>query len=60
MDAWGETWPWHVVVLTADGAEVVQWRCNSREFAHRERDRIQDTIMAGTSDAVAAWIKEVR
>jgi len=60
VDAWGEVWPWHVLTLTADGAEVTVWRCGTREQANRERDRIQDAIMAGTTDAVAAWVSEVR
>lgn len=53
---WLFNWPWLVVVLTADGREVTQWRCESQRQANQERDRIQDAIMAGTTDVSAAWV----
>jgi hypothetical protein len=54
-----ETWRWHVIVQLDNGAEVTRWRCDSQEMARRECDAIKDTIMAGTGDAVDAWVKEV-
>lgn len=59
MDAWGETWPWHVVVLDGDG-EQTAWRCNTRDQANRECDAILDSIMSGGTDIQAAWVAEVR
>lgn len=53
---WTFNWPWLVVVLAADGSETVRWRCESRQQAMRERDRILDDIMAGTATDSAAWI----
>jgi hypothetical protein len=55
---WVFNWPWLVVVLTADGCEVTQWRCETQRQANQERDRIQDAIMAGSIDVSAAWVKK--
>lgn len=57
QDAWGESWPWHVCVLTADGTVKTLWRCATREQATRECELLRDHLMAGTVDNVlAAWV----
>ncbi len=58
MEAWGETWPWHVVVINANGIEETLWRCNTRTQAKEYADAIIDGIMNGTSEVQAAWVME--
>lgn len=55
-----ETWKWLVIVQTNCGAEVTRWRCDNKAMATRECEKIRDQIMAGTGDAVAAWVEEAK
>jgi hypothetical protein len=56
MTPWQFDWSWLVVTVTGDGTERVQWRCETRHQANRERDAIQDRIMNGTTDVASAWV----
>ena len=56
MTPWVFDWPWLVVTIGGDGVEKVQWRCETRTQANRERDRLQDAIMNGTTDIASAWV----